>query len=100
AAGVRDRGCGVLRGGPEGARAHVDLGGEAIAVGHNGPDDGAEDLRLIGLCRHHVIANSTFSWWGAWLSASPDKIVVAPERWFADGARDTSDLLPAGWVKR
>ncbi|HKA13777.1 MAG TPA: alpha-1,2-fucosyltransferase [Myxococcota bacterium] len=100
AARVRDPVYVLFSDDPEWARAHLDLGGEAIAVGHNGPDDGAEDLRLIGLCRHHVIANSTFSWWGAWLSASPDKIVVAPERWFADGARDTSDLLPAGWVKR
>jgi hypothetical protein len=63
------------------------------------PDDGAEDLRLLSLCRHHVIANSSFSWWGAWLCEHAEKIVVAPDRWFADRAQDTSDLLPARWVK-
>jgi glycosyl transferase family 11 len=84
---------------PEWTRTHLDLGNGAIAVDHNGPQDGPEDLRLMSLCRHHVIANSTFSWWGAWLSASPEKIVVAPERWFAGGAHDTRDLLPGGWVR-
>jgi hypothetical protein len=84
---------------PDWTRANLDLGARAIAVGHNGPDDGAEDLRLLSLCRHHVIANSTFSWWGAWLCADPSKIVIAPERWFADPARDTSDLLPHGWTR-
>lgn len=87
---------------PEWTRAHldpVDLGNGVIAVDHNGPQDGPEDLRLMSLCRHHVIANSTFSWWGAWLNANPEKIVVAPERWFAGGAHDTSDLLPSGWMR-
>jgi hypothetical protein len=83
---------------PEWARTHLDLGGETLAVDHNGAHNGAEDLRLLSLCRHHIIANSTFSWWGAWLSANPDKIVIAPARWFADGTRDTSDLLPHRWV--
>jgi len=84
---------------PEWTKAHLALGGDAIAVDHNGPDDGAEDLRLLSLCRHHVIANSSFSWWGAWLCEHAEKIVVAPDRWFADRAKDTSDLLPARWVK-
>jgi hypothetical protein len=84
---------------PEWTRTHLDLGGDAIAIDHNGPQGGPEDLRLMSLCRHHVIANSTFSWWGAWLNPDPEKIVIAPERWFEDGARDTSDLLPGRWVK-
>jgi hypothetical protein len=84
---------------PQWTRTHLALGSEAIVIDHNGPQDGAEDLRLMSLCHHHVIANSTFSWWGAWLSANPKKIVVAPERWFTDRTRDTSDLLPASWVR-
>ncbi|MCD7797834.1 MAG: alpha-1,2-fucosyltransferase [Akkermansiaceae bacterium] len=55
------------------------------------------DIRLMSCCRYAVIANSTFSWWGAWLNARPDKIVVAPERWFADGRR-TPGLFPEGWI--
>ena len=58
-----------------------------------------EDLRLMSCCRHFIIANSALSWWAAWLSRSPRKIVCAPQRWFADGSRDTSDLIPEGWLR-
>ena len=84
---------------PDWVRAHLRLDGETVLVDHNAPDAGCEDLRLMSRCRHHVIANSTFSWWGAWLDPRADKIVVAPERWFQNGERDTRDLLPASWVR-
>ncbi|MFA6222152.1 MAG: alpha-1,2-fucosyltransferase [Desulfomonilaceae bacterium] len=66
-------------------------------VTHNGPDQDYEDLRLISQCRHHIIANSTFSWWGAWLSDYPNKIVFSPKKWFRSMAIDTNSIVPPNW---
>lgn len=61
------------------------------------------DMCLMSLCSHHVIANSSFSWWGAWLGRNRDKIVVAPDRWFGEtgytAGFDTRDLVPKGWIR-
>lgn len=66
-------------------------------VDHNSPVQAHDDLRLMSLCRYHVIANSSFSWWGAWLSPYPDKKVFAPGRWFNAEGYDISDFVPADW---
>ena len=67
-------------------------------VSHNGDEFDYEDLRLMSLCRHHIIANSSFSWWGAWLNTNPTKIVLAPKIWFYEPSINTRNLIPKGWM--
>lgn len=66
-------------------------------IGHNGAETAYEDLRLMSRCRYHIIANSTFSWWGAWLCSHPGKIIISPSRWFTNTSVNTADLIPPGW---
>ena len=70
----------------------------AVFVDHNPVSKGHEDLRLLSGCRHHIISNSTFSWWGAWLGSYRDKVVVAPKYW--KGKQDSyyPDLFPSEWT--
>jgi len=63
----------------------------------NGPDSGVKDMWLMKSCKHHIIANSSFSWWAAWLNDRPDKFVIAPRIWFIDKKIDTKDLIPEQW---
>jgi hypothetical protein len=58
-----------------------------------------DEIRLMSLCEHIVMANSTFSWWAAWLNSSPEKIVIAPAPWFLGGIHNDSDVIPASWLK-
>jgi Glycosyl transferase family 11 len=65
----------------------------------NSAERGQSDMALMSRCRHHILANSSFSWWGAWLNPSHEKIVVAPRRWFNAGTPDGRDLVPQAWVR-
>jgi glycosyl transferase family 11 len=83
---------------PDWCRANLELAGRTTYVDHN-TGRGCEDLRLMSLCRHQVIANSSFSWWGAWLNPRKDKIVIAPRRWLADPSVATKDVVPDEWIR-
>lgn len=59
-----------------------------------------EELHLMSLCKHNIIANSSFSWWGAWLNNNPNKTVVAPTRWAHGGLeKNFKDIVPEGWIR-
>ncbi|MDE1925195.1 MAG: alpha-1,2-fucosyltransferase [Patescibacteria group bacterium] len=71
--------------------------GPAVIVSAPGISD-AEDITLMSRCRHHIVAHSSFSWWGAWLNPRSDKVVIGPKRWYKQEV-DTSDLMPSSWIQ-
>jgi len=82
------------------AREQLRFRHPAVFVDHNAAAPPCEDLRLMAACRHFVIANSSFSWWAAWLSRQPEseKLVIAPRRWFL--VPDVNlDRTPPAWVR-
>jgi hypothetical protein len=83
----------------EWARSNLLLPSPITFVENNGAEKNYEDLRLMAQCKHNIIANSSFSWWGAWLNKNPDKIVFAPKKWFNDPSMIADDLIPDSWIK-
>jgi hypothetical protein len=59
----------------------------------------AQELQLMRACKNHIIANSSLSWWGAWLTNNSDGLVIAPNRWMADSSLDLGNLLPSKWYR-
>jgi hypothetical protein len=78
-------------------KSHLEMNFPCRYVDHNQGAQSYNDMHLMSLCRHHIIANSSFSWWGAWLGGHKNKIVVAPQRWFVNN-NNVRDLFPNGWV--
>jgi len=83
---------------PDWCKANLKFKFPTTYVSHN--TKGSEDLRLMVACKHNIITNSTFSWWGAWLNQNPDKVVVAPKKWLNDPSENTEDVIPESWLKR
>jgi hypothetical protein len=83
------------------AKQSLSLNFETVIVDINDAKTDYEDLRLMSTCKHHILANSTFSWWGAWLNPSKEKVVIAPKIWFADEKLngETADLIPDEWMR-
>jgi len=83
------------------AKENLKLPYQLTFVSGNNGDKSYIDMQLMSECKHNIIANSSFSWWGAWLNPDPDKVVIAPEQWFSDVKLNaqTIDLIPETWVR-
>jgi len=87
-------GIGVFSDDPEWCSQNLGLEAARVMSGK----DEMHDLAMMSGCRHNVIANSSFSWWGAWLNRTPGRMVVAPRTWFGPSAGLSSDsIVPPGW---
>lgn len=85
----------------EWVKAHLDFSGNSEIVAGNSGKQSYIDMQLMSLCSHNIIANSSFSWWGAWLNNNSEKMVVAPKHWFTDEIKNalTKDLIPETWIR-
>jgi hypothetical protein len=84
---------------PEWAKTNIKTGiSPAHYMDTNNSATAYEDLRLMSNCQHHIIANSSFSWWGAWLNPHIDKIVISPPAWIHESDCKITDVIPPNWV--
>lgn len=83
---------------PEWAKANLNIEGNSSYITHNVASESYKDMYLMSQCKHNIIANSSFSWWGAWLNNHKDKIVVSPTEWFPERGVSASDVVPATWL--
>jgi len=83
----------------EWAKQNLRLGNDSFYVADLGAFSDTEEMILMASCQHHVISNSSFSWWGAWLGNNPQKVVVAPKVWNKSFLGDQSGVCPVGWIR-
>lgn len=83
------------------AKRNLKLHYVSYFISGNSGDSSYIDMLLMSNCKHNIIANSSFSWWGAWLNENPEKVVIAPEKWFDyfEFNRLTNDLIPDKWIR-
>jgi hypothetical protein len=82
----------------EWVKNNLDLGESTEYVSREGMSD-AEAMMLMSMCKHNIIANSTFGWWGAWLNTNPEKMVIAPKPWFNENGKQFLHLIPHSWIR-
>lgn len=82
----------------EWTKKNLKIDGPAVYISSYNFEETVE-LKLMSQCKHNIIANSSFSWWGAWLNENPQKIVIAPQKWTNISKFDTIDLIPIEWIK-
>lgn len=70
-----------------------------IFVDINKGKNSYKDLFLMSKCKHNILANSSFSWWAAWLNSNSDKIIVCPDKWFNSRRLDSKDIVPESWIR-
>lgn len=98
-AGLSRPHCFIFSDDPAWVRANFKVSIPATIVDIHGPSEVHEDMRLMAACKHFVIANSSLSWWAAWLGTDSAKAVVAPKQWFQRSPNDTRDLIPNRWIR-
>lgn len=84
---------------PNWFKENVNTTNQIKYVTHNIGAYSYQDMYLMSLCKHNIIANSSFSWWGAWLNKNENKVVIAPKRWFKNNCKETKDLIPKAWIQ-
>ena len=81
------------------ARENFRFLSKCFFVDINHSENSYKDMFLMSHCNHNIIANSSFSWWGAWLNNNLNKIVIAPSKWFNNKRLDSKDIVPESWIR-
>ena len=81
-------------------RKNLKMSADITFVEHNTMKNAHEDLRLMSQCKHNIISNSSFSWWAAWLNTNENKLVFAPQKWFANKKKNADFIVPEKWIRK